>query len=73
VATVVPAQQTLPTGQEQITLTLTATTPLPAETRVVLRFGLELQTLRVVVGRSDPARAPTTIASPLGVEVEAAP
>jgi hypothetical protein len=69
VATVLPAQQTLLTGQEQITLTLTATAPLPAETRVVLRFGPELQTLRVVVGRSDPARAPTTIASPLGVEV----
>jgi len=69
VATVLPAQQTLPTGGEQITLTLTATAPLPAETRVVLRFGPELQTLRVVVGRSDPARAPTTIASPLGVEV----
>jgi hypothetical protein len=73
VATVAPAAQVIPTGESRIALTVTATASGNAETRIDLAFGVERRTLRVVVGVPDPAGAPTTVAPPVGIEVQTPP
>ena len=67
VAAVSPALQTIPAGERDVTLTITAGGG-PSETLVYLRHGVDVETLRVVVGVASD-RAPATTAAPIGVEV----
>jgi hypothetical protein len=73
IATVSPGAQVIPTGESTVTLTVTATAAGDAETRIDLVFGVERRTLRVVVGVPSAADAPTTIAPPVGIEVQTPP
>jgi hypothetical protein len=73
VATVTPGSQVLATGQKSISLTVHAVATGAAETRIDLRFGLELRTLRVVVGVPSAAAAPPTVARPVGIQVQSPP
>jgi len=70
IATVTPGSQLLATGQRSISLTVHAVAAGAAETRIDLRFGVELRTLRVVVGVPRAAVQPPTVAPPVGIQVQ---
>jgi hypothetical protein len=73
VALVTPAQQILRTGGEEITISVSATATSRAQTRIVIRFGADVRTLRVSVGGTEPARAPVITAPPLGIQMSTPP
>jgi hypothetical protein len=70
VATVSPGVAVIPTGESAVTLTVTATSGVPAETRIDLGVGVDRETLRVVVGVPPAGMAPPTVAPPVGIEVQ---
>ena len=70
VATVAPAAQMLGTGELELEFDVAATAAADAETFVDITVAGQRHTLRVVVGLPDAGDAPTTLAPPVGVEVQ---
>ncbi|MDJ0865393.1 MAG: hypothetical protein QNK03_04730, partial [Myxococcota bacterium] len=70
VATVAPAAQTLRTGELELEFDVAATAAADAETFVDITVAGQRHTLRVVVGLPAAGDAPTTLAPPVGVEVQ---
>lgn len=73
VALVSPEQQLLATGTRDVVISVSATATSRAATRVVLRFGAEVRTLKLHVGGVDAALAPDVLAPPVGIGLSPPP